>query len=384
MNDHKVIDTNELKSKRFTFSTLSEKTKNILIAGGLSFAGIATAIGLSKLFISEDTFEDQPAPNSSQSFIDENTVVNEQDEIHETEEVLVDNIEEVEVETLEEYEIEAEFEESTYTITFDTEAQFAQSVDNGMTFPAAFAQAREEVGHGGFFNWNDNTYSTYTEEEWNAMSYEDQQSFFSDVSSKSELNVDSWTVESNEPSIAVEMVEEENLEVIEPIELEVQDIESEEEVVEASSSFDTNVVEEGDVATITIVPPATYGTADINADNIVDAIAVDNNNDGHADLLALDEDFDGIYETFLINEDGDEDLDVFIIDQGADGIDDTDEIVEIADVVDMEDFIIIDEDDEALEGLDFIDDLIDINGDDEMTEEEDINSDDLSFDDPGL
>jgi len=144
-----------------------------------------------------------------------------------------------------------------------------------------------------------------------------------------------------------------------------------------------DIVDE-DVETITIVPPAAaYGSADMNDDNVVDAIVIDTNHDGKADLLAMDENFDGVYESFQINEDGDKDLDVFIIDHGGDGIDDGDEITEIADVVDMEDFIILDSDDEVLEGLDFIDELIDVEEEEEDSEMDDT-TDDLGFDDPGL
>ena len=52
----------------------------------------------------------------------------------------------------------------------DGEVPVAQSVDNGMSFGEAFDAARAEVGSGGVFEWHGNIYSTYTEDEWDAMS----------------------------------------------------------------------------------------------------------------------------------------------------------------------------------------------------------------------
>ena len=393
MSNHKIIDTSQLKKGKFTFSGLTEKTKNQLMIGGLSFAGVLTVVGLSRFFISEDGSPTPPSNSSldSSSELDSNVLGGEPlEEIVEaipTEESYDDAYEAMPEEVI---------EDAYYTISFDSDASFAEGVNDEMTFPTAFITAREEVGMGGFFNWKDNSYSTYTEEEWNAMSQEDQQSFYNDVSSKSDMNVEAWTIEEETiPSDSVDQNEEitidqastnanpivEQADEIEAIDLEL--LESEEGPSLEPQNLNEPTSSET-VETITIVPPAAYGSGDMNADNVVDAIVIDNNDDGNADLVALDEDFDGVYETFMINEDGDEDLDVFIIDQGGDGIDDTDQVEEISDVVDMEDFIVIDEDDSALEGLDFIDDLIDLDQDDEMESEEDTASNDQDFDAPGL
>lgn len=50
-------------------------------------------------------------------------------------------------------------------------------VNQGQTFGEAFAQARAEVGPGGAFRWHGGVYSTYTKEEWDAMSPEEQRQF---------------------------------------------------------------------------------------------------------------------------------------------------------------------------------------------------------------
>lgn len=57
----------------------------------------------------------------------------------------------------------------------DQGIQFAKvEADN---FSDAFAQAREQVGPGGAFEWNGKVYGTYYETEWNAMSQAEQAEF---------------------------------------------------------------------------------------------------------------------------------------------------------------------------------------------------------------
>ena len=46
----------------------------------------------------------------------------------------------------------------------------ASNVSDGMSFGDAFAAARAELGPGGMFTWQGNSYSTYTAEEWDNMS----------------------------------------------------------------------------------------------------------------------------------------------------------------------------------------------------------------------
>jgi len=57
----------------------------------------------------------------------------------------------------------------------------ATSVDDSMSFGQAFAAARTEVGPGGLFMWHGNTYGTYYKEEWDAMSAEDKEQYWTDV-----------------------------------------------------------------------------------------------------------------------------------------------------------------------------------------------------------
>jgi hypothetical protein len=47
----------------------------------------------------------------------------------------------------------------------------------GTSFETAFAEARAQVGPGGVFHWRGGIYSTYTKEEWDAMSDADKHAF---------------------------------------------------------------------------------------------------------------------------------------------------------------------------------------------------------------
>lgn len=51
------------------------------------------------------------------------------------------------------------------------------AVNQGLSFSEAFAQARAEVGPGGVFRWHGGVYCTYTKDEWEAMSPEEQHRF---------------------------------------------------------------------------------------------------------------------------------------------------------------------------------------------------------------
>ncbi len=54
-------------------------------------------------------------------------------------------------------------------------------VDDGLSFAAAFAAAREQVGAGGVFEWHGNLYGTYYAEEWDAMSNGQRSEFMARV-----------------------------------------------------------------------------------------------------------------------------------------------------------------------------------------------------------
>ena len=51
------------------------------------------------------------------------------------------------------------------------------NIEPGLTFEEAFADARAQVGPGGIFYWHGAIFSTYTEDEWNAMTEDEQARF---------------------------------------------------------------------------------------------------------------------------------------------------------------------------------------------------------------
>lgn len=66
-------------------------------------------------------------------------------------------------------------------------------VSDDLSFTDAFNAARAQVGPGGVFRWHDGLYSTYKEEEWNAMSDESKAEFAQSVSP--EVRADEIVVE---------------------------------------------------------------------------------------------------------------------------------------------------------------------------------------------
>lgn len=69
-------------------------------------------------------------------------------------------------------------------------------------FSDAFSQARAQVGSGGVFEYNGRLYSTFTAEEWNAMSAEERADYQNRVSGISEQNPnDAYNPESDPNSV---------------------------------------------------------------------------------------------------------------------------------------------------------------------------------------
>lgn len=64
---------------------------------------------------------------------------------------------------------------STHDVTVDSSDVAA--VNEGLSFNEAFEQARAAVGPGGVFRWHGSVYGTYTKDEWDAMSPEEQRQF---------------------------------------------------------------------------------------------------------------------------------------------------------------------------------------------------------------
>ena len=61
--------------------------------------------------------------------------------------------------------------------TMDAAVNFAEGVNDEMSFSQAFAAARAEVGAGGAFEWRGQIYGTYYADEWESMSDDEKDAF---------------------------------------------------------------------------------------------------------------------------------------------------------------------------------------------------------------
>ena len=149
----------------------------------------------------------------------------------------------------------------------DESISIAGGVNDEMSFSEAFAVARAEVGPGGAFEWRGDVYGTYTADEWNNMTADDRQEYFSHFN---------WSNAGSSSNNEAEASQDDDIEV---------------HTVEepGSASVDNQEVEVLGVA---------YDS-DNNA-NIAamvvdghDAIMVDMDNDGVFDVMAVDVNGDG-------------------------------------------------------------------------------------------
>jgi predicted small secreted protein len=69
----------------------------------------------------------------------------------------------------------------TNETTNTNEPMVATHVTDEMSFDDAFKTARQEVGAGGYFEWNGNLYNTYYKEEWDNLSAKDREEYVATV-----------------------------------------------------------------------------------------------------------------------------------------------------------------------------------------------------------
>ena len=62
----------------------------------------------------------------------------------------------------------------------------ATGITDDMTLDQAYEAAREQIGAGGVFVWGGNVYGTYDEEEWNGLSEDQQNDYYSNFNLKTE------------------------------------------------------------------------------------------------------------------------------------------------------------------------------------------------------
>lgn len=152
--DETIIESKDLQSGeekgKIVLKGLKESQKKKLLTGALNgIVGIAGGVGLMSAFsfVSKDDAGNAIQPENSNQEEDNNGA---------------DSIVEE-------------------PVIIYTDAPFANSITDDMSFNEAFGAARSEVGQGGFFEWNGETYNTYYKDEWDAMSEAEQNEFLNSV-----------------------------------------------------------------------------------------------------------------------------------------------------------------------------------------------------------
>lgn len=152
--DETIIESKDLQSGeekgKIVLKGLKESQKKKLLTGALNgIVGIAGGVGLMSAFsfVSKDDAGNAIQPENSNQEEDNNGA-------------------------------DSMVEEP---VIIYTDAPFANSITDDMSFNEAFGAARSEVGQGGFFEWNGETYNTYYKDEWDAMSEAEQNEFLNSV-----------------------------------------------------------------------------------------------------------------------------------------------------------------------------------------------------------
>lgn len=115
-------------------------------------------------------------------------------------------------------------------VTVDESIQVAE-VSDDMSFGEAFAEAREQVGTGGIFEWHGDVYSTHYAEEWESMSAEERAEYSSHINYGGGSNDnDVAEADNNADDVVAAEVDNEEADVAENSEVDPE-IESDDEVV---------------------------------------------------------------------------------------------------------------------------------------------------------
>jgi hypothetical protein len=163
-----------------------------------------------------------------------------------------------------------------------TEAPFAKSVTDDMDFEIAYETAREEVGPGGFFEYEGKLYNTYTQEEWSSMTDEQHQEYWKsiddettqiqEVDSSIEIPMNS-PIDAPDENVSVNSGDDENTETVDPIIIDEEDHDFEQKIIK---ELDTNNDGKSDIFIV-----------DANGNEIHDLV-LDTNFDGNADIILMD------------------------------------------------------------------------------------------------
>lgn len=148
-------------------------------------------------------------------------------------------------------------------------------VDDEMSFGEAFAEAREQVGPGGVFEWRGNVYNTYRIEEWEAMSDADRMEY-ADRLSMTPVEV---TVSEENP-VSQEGEQTTGDDVITGEEGPADDVVGEPDIY--IEEVGTVAMEDGSEVVMAVGQYDGHAAlmADMDNDNVIDAMAVDHNDNG--------------------------------------------------------------------------------------------------------
>tara|TARA_R110002072_G_scaffold220899_1_gene378159 strand:- start:978 stop:1874 length:897 start_codon:yes stop_codon:yes gene_type:complete len=156
------------------------------------------------------------------------------------------------------------FDDNEAPIIVYTEAPFAESVTDEMSFREAYDSARSEVGAGGIFEWKGNSYNTYTKEEFGKMTDQEKSDYTNSIEGKISFSED--TVE-NTKDDTIEIDETDN-----------NPTDNDPTEVEIYEGMEFDIDGDGDAEAVVL---------DIHEDGTID-LAVDYDNDGEMDAVILD------------------------------------------------------------------------------------------------
>jgi len=235
--------------KRLLFRNLTEKEKQLLVPGGAGVLGLISGAGLYHYF------------GLKQDATDVSTPITESVETPEAEVVCV-----------------------------YTEAPFAHSVTEDMSFNEAFSSARQELGMGGFFEWRGNTYNTYYKEEWDQLTSSEQQDYMVSVHESTDYST------------------------LQEVDIANNDIHLNADPSEINSKgHDDSSADSEDYYESVVF--------DLDGDGVLDSVALDMNNNGYVDAVGVDTNQDGTLDIYALDTEDMDTLDTIILDADQDGLD---------------------------------------------------------------
>jgi len=175
-------------------------------------------------------------------------------------------------------------------------------VDDKLSFDDAFEAARMQVGPGGVFEWHNGVFSTYTKEEWDAMTPEEKEQFANMVETEVKAgDIDVTHINANTPDITIHHIHHNVTPDPEPDPNPVIDIDDHTQV---------EIVGQG---TMEIADGVEIGYTDAKIHSTTDVKILDMDNDGNPDLAFVDANHDGIHtgdEMVILDQPTEEDPDI--------------------------------------------------------------------------